>query len=438
MATMTRPPARNRTSVVQLFEIPLVVSAETVFDVARVAAHCAPVPGLAPVVGMLAKIYASVERISWNKARCRKLAYKAMSLVLVICDYFGDQSADSSQLQQGVERTVRVLHEIEIDAQKWAGLSYWKSWYFRNEVAAKIDEDEECLKDLSRFLSLAATLQDHDKVVAIQASLKDSHLAATDRRKAEEQLYRLRSARGSADLTPPELACECVRIGSQPEYSGPRNDIWKGRWLDRQDVALIFYKEVKMGARDENGIRILEVAYGLSYLHTQDIIHGSVKPSNILVQDDGRAIISDFSLTKLQVEEGKNSQTNPEISVFRYQAPEVILDNPISQASDVYSWAMTALEIITGCASARIHPPKTSLFTESSDPPYHSYSSPGILIALVITKNQNPIKSDYESPVLDKHPEIWELFVRCWNRNPTDRPTAKEIVEELEKISDES
>ncbi|KAG9038389.1 hypothetical protein FS837_001257, partial [Tulasnella sp. UAMH 9824] len=163
---------------------------------------------------------------------------------------------------------------------------------------------------------------------------------------------------------------------------------------------------------------IYEIAQGLRYLHNQDIIHGSLKPSNILVQDDGRACLSDFSLAKLATPDAKNTQTNPQVNVFRYQAPEVILDEPISKASDVYSWAMTALEIITG------------------DPPFHTWKSPGQLVAQVITKNQVPTRSDYKSSVLDNHPEIWEMFERCWSREPTDRPTAKEIVDVLETIPD--
>ncbi|KAG8895933.1 hypothetical protein FRC01_012121, partial [Tulasnella sp. 417] len=111
----------------------------------------------------------------------------------------------------------------------------------------------------------------------------------------------------------------------------------------------------------------------------------------------------------------KNTQVNPQVNVFRYQAPEVISDEPISKASDVYSWAMTSLEIITG------------------QPPFHAWTSPGVLIQH-ITKNETPVRSDYQSPVLDKHPEIWDLFVRCWNRDPTQRPTALEVIKAMEKI----
>ncbi|KAG8913341.1 hypothetical protein FRC00_002577 [Tulasnella sp. 408] len=181
-------------------------------------------------------------------------------------------------------------------------------------------------------------------------------------------------------------------------------------------------------------LQILEIAKGLDYLHNQNIMHGSLKPSNILINDDGRAVLSDFSLAKAATVDAKNTQVNPQVNVFRYQSPEVISDNPISKASDVYSWAMTALEIITGGASF------SCLFSERlfmqwilSDPPFHTWAHPGKLI-VHITKNETPIRSEYNSPVLDKHPEIWELFVRCWSQEPKNRPTTMEVVEAIEKI----
>ncbi|KIO23541.1 hypothetical protein M407DRAFT_77926, partial [Tulasnella calospora MUT 4182] len=160
---------------------------------------------------------------------------------------------------------------------------------------------------------------------------------------------------------------------------------------------------------------IVDIARGLDYLHMQDIIHGSLKPSNILINDDGRAVVSDFSLAKPATVGAKFTQLNPQVNVFRYQSPEVISDEPISRASDVYSWAMTALEIITG------------------QPPFHTCTSPMKLIGH-LTKDDIPIRSEYQSPVLDKHPEIWDLFVRCWTRVPTDRPTALEVIETTDKI----
>ncbi|KIO17849.1 hypothetical protein M407DRAFT_84561 [Tulasnella calospora MUT 4182] len=182
-------------------------------------------------------------------------------------------------------------------------------------------------------------------------------------------------------------------------------------WLKNRDV--VKYLE---GDGDRRLRCLSLISQGLRYLHVQGIIHGALKPSNILVQDDGHAVLSDFSLAKLAAPEAKNTEDNLQINFYRYQAPEVILEQAISEASDVYSWAMTALEIITG------------------NPPYHTWKSPGQFIPQIVTKNQIPTRSDYDSSVLGRYPEIWELFVRCWNREPVNRPTAEKMVEELEKI----
>ncbi|KAG8911513.1 hypothetical protein FRC01_005673 [Tulasnella sp. 417] len=397
-----------------------------------------------------------------------------MALVFIVCDHYSQENADTSKLQKAVERMVQSMHEIDIDLRVWAWLPSWKSWFMRHEIDSRVNEHERKLNELAEFLSLATTLQVYDKVAFLQELLKNNPQGSANRKKAEEQLYRLRAGRPGelADLTPPELACECVRLGSQPEYSGPRNDIWKGRWLDKQDVALIFLnitdrspepltqrfeRQIKVWRKLDNPfvlrlygwckfedetylvspwlrnrdvVRFLEakknrdriclrliyeIAQGLQYLHSQKIMHGSLKPSNILVQDNGSAVLSDFSLATLPTFYSSKTRSNPRVNVFRYQAPEVILDQPISEASDVYSWAMTALEIITG------------------KPPYHTLRSAGQFVGLVITKSQTPQQTDYKSPVLDKYPELWDLFARCWQREPKERPTAKEIVDGLKR-----
>ncbi|KAG8911775.1 hypothetical protein FRC01_005529, partial [Tulasnella sp. 417] len=475
----SRPPPRKRTPPPQLFYPELVVSAESGLDIARLAAWCASVPGLPPVVGILKDIHTSVERVSRNKDRCRKLSDKAIRVVFIICDHYDKERADAQELQNAIAQTIQNMLNISTDVKGWGDLSFFKSWHSRQEVDTRIAEHEIKLEGLAKFLSLAATLQSHDKVATLQALLKTTANNSADRKKAEDELYRLRSARPgeAADSTPAELACECVRLSTQPEYSGSRNDIWKGRWLDKQDVALIFYKEYKMGMRDEASIRrferqirvwrkldnpfvlrlygwckfedetylvspwlrnrdvvrfleakknrdriclslIYEIAQGLQYLHSQEIIHGSLKPSNILVQDDGRACLSNRLFLDFAQAWLGSTYASPNVTVFRYQAPEVILDTPISRASDVYSWAMTALEIITG------------------DPPFHTWKSPGQLAAQVLMKNQVPNRRDYKSPVLDKYPEIWELFKLCWSREPRERPTAKDIVQVLGKLPD--
>lgn len=94
----------------------------------------------------------------------------------------------------------------------------------------------------------------------------------------------------------------------------------------------------------------LDVAKALSYLHhdcRSCILHLDVKPENILLDENHRAILSDFGLSKLM---GKDeSRVVTTIRGTRgYLAPEWLLENGISEKSDVYSYGMVLLEMIGG------------------------------------------------------------------------------------------
>ncbi|XP_059298015.1 probable receptor-like protein kinase At5g20050 [Lycium ferocissimum] len=94
----------------------------------------------------------------------------------------------------------------------------------------------------------------------------------------------------------------------------------------------------------------LDVAKALSYLHhdcRSCILHLDVKPENILLDENHRAILADFGLSKLM---GKDeSRVVTTIRGTRgYLAPEWLLENGISEKSDVYSYGMVLLELIAG------------------------------------------------------------------------------------------
>uniref|UniRef100_M1B639 Avr9/Cf-9 rapidly elicited protein 11 n=2 Tax=Solanum tuberosum TaxID=4113 RepID=M1B639_SOLTU len=94
----------------------------------------------------------------------------------------------------------------------------------------------------------------------------------------------------------------------------------------------------------------LDVAKALSYLHhdcRSCILHLDVKPENILLNENHRAILADFGLSKLM---GKvESRVVTTIKGTRgYLAPEWLLENGISEKSDVYSYGMVLLEMIGG------------------------------------------------------------------------------------------
>lgn len=91
-------------------------------------------------------------------------------------------------------------------------------------------------------------------------------------------------------------------------------------------------------------IRIaLGVGQGLAHLHTSGkLVHGNIKSSNVLLRPDLEACISDFGLHPLF------GTTIPPGRVTGYRAPEVVETRKPTQKSDVYSYGVLLLELLTG------------------------------------------------------------------------------------------
>ena len=90
---------------------------------------------------------------------------------------------------------------------------------------------------------------------------------------------------------------------------------------------------------------VIQAAQGLDYAHRHDVVHRDVKPSNLVVDDDGVVWITDFGLAKSTTENDLTRQGQL-VGTLRYLAPEA-LEGDFSPLSDIYSLGLTLYELLT-------------------------------------------------------------------------------------------
>ncbi|KAJ7646792.1 kinase-like domain-containing protein [Roridomyces roridus] len=158
---------------------------------------------------------------------------------------------------------------------------------------------------------------------------------------------------------------------------------------------------------------LCEIAQGLQYLHSQNVVHGDLRGSNILINEDWSACLSDFGLSSFS-DATTAAHTSTRAGSTFWMSPELIspekfgLEFIRTRASDVYAFGCVCVELYTG------------------RPPFAKLNQAAALLAIV--SGQRPERPSGTPVMSDK---LRNFISECWSENPAVRPTADAAVQNV-------
>lgn len=150
---------------------------------------------------------------------------------------------------------------------------------------------------------------------------------------------------------------------------------------------------------------------GLRAVHTEGLLHRDIKPDNILLDRDGRAILADFSLVGFEQMSGLTGH-GAVVGSPAYMAPELLDGSPATQRCDLYGIGLILLEALTG----------SNPFV-ASDP----------VVSLDLVRRANPPKLTGRSQI---DPDLAKLVDALLKRDPKDRPQSADEALKLIRTLD--
>ena len=180
----------------------------------------------------------------------------------------------------------------------------------------------------------------HDRLVALKIR------EPRDDRMREELLNEARIL----FAVPPHPALPLVR---EDFFDGDRYVVAMD-WVEGTDLARLLHERGRPGLAPSSVLAYLaQAAEALTHLHSQDppVIHGDVKPANLILTKGGRVRLVDFGMSSFPAVPGRRAGTPG------FRAPELAADGLPSRATDIFSLAATAFALLSGSAPSGVLPP---------------------------------------------------------------------------------
>ncbi len=153
---------------------------------------------------------------------------------------------------------------------------------------------------------------------------------------------------------------------------------------------------------------VAQLADALAYLHGRGIVHGDVKPGNVLVPVDGSPVrLVDFGVAR-RLDATSPAAVPPAARTLHatpeYVSPEVVAGEPTGPASDVYALGIVLYELLSGRT------------------PYRGGTATEVLLRHATC---TPV------PPLGAPPQVWPVILACTAPHPADRPATATVANRL-------
>ncbi|KAK8807191.1 hypothetical protein WA158_003950 [Blastocystis sp. Blastoise] len=155
-----------------------------------------------------------------------------------------------------------------------------------------------------------------------------------------------------------------------------------------------------------------QIASAVAFIHENHVYHRDIKPDNILMDENDNPVLGDFGLSRV-VNETVAPNDITHCGTYPFAAPELFIDhNVITDKCDIYSLGLVGYYIMTKCDLAKkLFGDEAKCRTNKTNPSYE----------VQINSFLNPI--------------LYNLFQKCLSFNPEERPSAAEVVKELDEYN---
>jgi serine/threonine protein kinase len=169
-------------------------------------------------------------------------------------------------------------------------------------------------------------------------------------------------ARTAAKLEHPSIV-PIYRVGR----AGPNGEIiyFVMKLLRGQSLSVVMTDRGKLEPHDVRRI-LMETAAALNYAAKQSVVHRDIKPDNIMLDSEGRCVITDFGIAKAPG--GQQTTAGTSLGTPRYMSPEHAMGLTLDGRSDMYSLGVVAYQCLFGRAPFEAPEPFAVLYKHIHEP----------------------------------------------------------------------